>query len=77
MIYPYFALGGLIYGQDPKDHDARKNAAKNVAEQLAKSVREFRYRQDDDTWLLVGGVWNTDDWCCYFTIRNDQVVDFP
>ena len=77
MIYPYYALGGLIHGKEPKDHDARKKAARKVAEQLAKSVNAFKCRQENDAWLLVGGVWHADDWFRSFTIRNGQVVDFP
>ena len=77
MIYPYYALEGNIHGTEPNDHDARKNAAKNVAEQLAKSVNAFKCRQENDAWLLVGGVWHGRG-CCYFTIdRNGKVVDFP
>ena len=77
MVYPYYACDGDINGKEPGDQTRRENAARNVAERLAESVREFRYRQEDDAWLLVGGVWNKDDWFRYFTIRNGQVVDFP
>ena len=78
MIYSYNALmRGWIHGEEPGKRTRREQAAQNVAERLAESVRRFRYRHEDEAWLLAGGVWHADDWCRYFTInRNGAVVPF-
>ncbi len=67
----------------PNCQARREQAARDIAERLAESVRGFRYRQEEDAWLLVGGVWHPDwqkigdSWCRCFTIdRNGDVVDF-
>lgn len=70
MIYSYYAFGG---------QDCREQAAQDVAERLAESVRRFGYRHKDEAWLLAGGVWLPGErtWCRYFTIdRNGRVVPF-
>ena len=74
MIYSYYALGGNIHGEEPDRRALREQAARDIAERLAESVRRFRCRQEEDVWLLVGGVWHADDWCRCFTIQNERVV---
>ncbi len=81
MIYSYYALdgldGGLIHGPGCQKQDDRKKAAREIAERLAGSVKAFKYRQEDDAWLLIGGVWHEDPWCLCFTIdQNGKVDDF-
>ena len=78
MIYSYSALGGNIHGREPDKRVLRENTAQDIAKRLAESIRRFKYRQEDDAWLLVGGVWNPNDDCFRaFTIQNGEVVPFP
>lgn len=78
VIYSYYALmQGFIHGQEPDQRARREQAAQGVAKRLAESIRSFKYRHENEAWLLVGGVWHADKWCRYFTIdRNDDVVAF-
>lgn len=77
MVYQYQACIGDIHVTEHEYRFRREKAARNIAERLTDSINAFEYRDDDDAWLLVGGVWLADnDWGRAFTIEDGKVVQF-
>ena len=49
-----------------------------IAERLARKVREFKGSRAEDAWLLAAWEGNTDDWWFrYFTIEMNTAIPFP
>ena len=56
------------------------NQAKSeeIAERLARKVREFKGSRAEDAWLLAAWEGSNDDWRFrYFTIEMNAAIPFP